>query len=105
MNIFGMGLPELALIFAVALLVFGPKKLPEIGKTLGKTIRSFQDATKEFETEFKREAESLTTAVTEAAEPPKPQQMAAQLESPAALSAATDLSPHDPVTDASSQQQ
>jgi sec-independent protein translocase protein TatA len=100
MNIFGMGLPELALIFAVALLVFGPKKLPEIGKTLGKTIRSFQDATKEFENEFKREAEAISTAMTEEPiEPPKAQQMSAQLDSQAALSPATESSPHEPVVE------
>lgn len=59
MNVFGIGLPEMVLIGIVALLVFGPKKLPEIGRSLGKTIRSFQDASKEFETEFKREAERV----------------------------------------------
>ncbi len=41
MNVFGIGLPEMALIMVVALLIFGPKKLPEIGKSMGKTIRSF----------------------------------------------------------------
>jgi sec-independent protein translocase protein TatA len=55
MNFFGIGLPELLVILAVALLIFGPKKLPEIGKSLGKAIRGFQDASKEFENEFKRE--------------------------------------------------
>jgi sec-independent protein translocase protein TatA len=39
----------------IALLIFGPKKLPEIGSSLGKAIRGFQDASKEFENEFKRE--------------------------------------------------
>ena len=52
MNVFGIGLPELALIMVVALLVFGPKKLPEIGRSLGKAIRGFQDASKVFENEF-----------------------------------------------------
>jgi sec-independent protein translocase protein TatA len=56
MNIFGIGLPEMGLILLIALLVFGPKKLPEIGRSLGKTIRGFQEASKEFESEFKREA-------------------------------------------------
>ncbi|MFE4105478.1 TatA/E family twin arginine-targeting protein translocase [Almyronema epifaneia] len=65
MNIFGIGLPEMALIFIVALLVFGPKKLPEIGRSLGKAIRGFQDASREFETEFKREAERIEKTVTE----------------------------------------
>jgi len=55
MNVFGIGLPEMALIFVIALLIFGPKKLPEIGSSLGKAIRSFQDASREFENEFKRE--------------------------------------------------
>ncbi|WP_036486219.1 TatA/E family twin arginine-targeting protein translocase [Myxosarcina sp. GI1] len=63
MNIFGIGLPEMALIMVVALLVFGPKKLPEIGRSLGKAIRGFQDASKEFETEFKREAQQLEKSV------------------------------------------
>lgn len=63
MNIFGIGLPEMVVIMVVALLIFGPKKLPEIGRSLGKGIRSFQDASKEFETEFKREAEQLEQAV------------------------------------------
>lgn len=59
MNIFGIGLPEAIVIFAIALLIFGPKKLPEIGSSLGKAIRSFQDASKEFESELKRESQQL----------------------------------------------
>jgi sec-independent protein translocase protein TatA len=84
MNIFGIGLPEMALIFILALLVFGPKKLPEIGKTLGKTIRGFQDASKEFEQEFKRAAESIEDVVKEAP-------MQATLEPPAQLAAAPEI--------------
>ncbi|XTZ10366.1 MAG: TatA/E family twin arginine-targeting protein translocase [cyanobacterium endosymbiont of Rhopalodia yunnanensis] len=64
MNIFGIGLPEMALIFAISLLIFGPKKLPEIGRSLGKAIRGFQEASKEFEHEFKREAQKLENSVT-----------------------------------------
>lgn len=63
MNIFGIGLPEMALIMVVALLIFGPKKLPEIGRSMGKAIRGFQEASKEFENEFKREAEELERSV------------------------------------------
>ncbi len=63
MNVFGIGLPEMALIMGLALLVFGPKKLPEIGRSLGKAIRGFQDASKEFESEFKKEAEQIENAM------------------------------------------
>lgn len=63
MNIFGIGLPEMALIMLIALLVFGPKKLPEIGRSLGKAIRGFQDASKDFENEFKREAQQIEESV------------------------------------------
>ncbi|HAC62256.1 MAG TPA: twin-arginine translocase TatA/TatE family subunit [Cyanothece sp. UBA12306] len=68
MNVFGIGIPEMALILVIALLVFGPKKLPEIGRSLGKAIRGFQEASKEFEQEFKREAQNLEESVTMKAE-------------------------------------
>jgi sec-independent protein translocase protein TatA len=42
-----IGLPELALIFGVALLVLGPSKLPDVGKAMGKGIREFRLAAKE----------------------------------------------------------
>lgn len=68
MNVFGIGLPEMLLIMVVALLVFGPKKLPEIGRSLGKAIRGFQEASKEFENEFKKEAQALDKSVEMKAE-------------------------------------
>jgi sec-independent protein translocase protein TatA len=68
MNIFGIGLPEMAIIMGVALLIFGPKKLPEIGRSMGKAIRGFQDASKEFQNEFQKEAEQLEEAMTTTAE-------------------------------------
>ncbi len=39
------GLPELALILIIALVIFGPKKLPEIGRALGNAIRNFKSST------------------------------------------------------------
>ena len=54
MNVFGIGLPEMAVIAAVALLVFGPKRLPEFGRSLGKTLKGFQSASKEFEREINK---------------------------------------------------
>ena len=40
----GIGIPELLLIFGILLLLFGAKKLPEIGKGLGEGIRSFKNS-------------------------------------------------------------
>ena len=73
MNIFGVGLPEMAVIGAVALLVFGPKRLPELGRTLGKTLKGFQSASKEFEREINKamaEPEVSSDAVKPAEELP-----------------------------------
>jgi TatA/E family protein of Tat protein translocase len=50
-----LGLPELLLIFVVALIVFGPRKLPEIGKTLGKALNEFKKASDELKNTIERE--------------------------------------------------
>jgi sec-independent protein translocase protein TatA len=42
-----IGMPELIIIFVVALIVFGPSKLPELGKSLGEAIRGFKKAVNE----------------------------------------------------------
>ena len=46
---FGLGGMELAVILVIALIVFGPKRLPEIGKTLGKGMREFKSTVGEIE--------------------------------------------------------
>ena len=45
-GLFGLGLPEIVVIGGVAAVLFGPQKLPELGKSLGKTVKSFQEAAK-----------------------------------------------------------
>ncbi len=54
MNIFGVGLPEIAVIAAIALVIFGPKRLPELGRTLGKGLKGLQKASNEFESELQK---------------------------------------------------
>jgi len=44
---FGLGVPEMIFILLLALLIFGPKKLPEIGRTLGKGMSEFRKASNE----------------------------------------------------------
>ena len=44
---FGIGMPELILILAIALIVIGPKKLPDLAKSLGRAMREFRKATSE----------------------------------------------------------
>ena len=50
-----LGVPELLLIMAVALIVFGPRKLPEIGRSLGKAMGEFRKATDELKNTIERE--------------------------------------------------
>lgn len=52
-GIFGLGAPEIAVVGGVAALLFGPSKLPELGRSVGKSVRGFQTAAKEFEDELK----------------------------------------------------
>ncbi len=52
-----IGMPELILIFIVALLVFGPRKLPEIGKSLGKGLAEFKRASDELKKTIETEIE------------------------------------------------
>ncbi|MGJ3245660.1 MAG: twin-arginine translocase TatA/TatE family subunit [Elainellaceae cyanobacterium] len=43
MALFGLGWPEVAIIGGVAIIIFGPKKIPELGGALGKTLRGFKE--------------------------------------------------------------
>ena len=51
---FGIGMPELLLILGLALIVLGPKKLPELAKALGKGLAEFRRATDELKEEFRQ---------------------------------------------------
>jgi len=56
---FNIGLPELLIIAAIALIVFGPNKLPELAKALGKAMREFKKATEEMKESFAEETKDL----------------------------------------------
>jgi TatA/E family protein of Tat protein translocase len=56
---FNIGLPELLIIAAIALIVFGPSKLPELAKTFGKAMREFKKATEEVKESFEAETKDL----------------------------------------------
>ena len=63
MGIGGFGMGEMVLIFLVVLLLFGAKRLPEIGSALGKGIREFKKATREIEDEVSSEVKKVDEAV------------------------------------------
>ena len=50
-----LGFQEMILIFIIALIIFGPKKLPEIGRTIGKALGEFKKATDDFKNTVERE--------------------------------------------------
>ncbi len=56
---FNIGLPELLIIAAIALIVFGPNKLPELAKAFGRAMREFKKATEEVKESFEAETRDL----------------------------------------------
>lgn len=50
-----LGMPELVIIFVIALIVFGPRKLPELGKSLGKSLAEFKRASNELRNSLEEE--------------------------------------------------
>jgi TatA/E family protein of Tat protein translocase len=54
-----LGMPEMVFIFVLALLLFGPKKLPEVGRTIGKALTEFRRASSDLKATFDREMKSL----------------------------------------------
>ena len=70
---FGLGVPELVLILVIGLVIFGPGKLPGVGKALGQSIKEFKNANKE------EDSASGMVNVTKAAEAaPEPKVLTAK---------------------------
>ncbi|OIJ11646.1 Sec-independent protein translocase TatA [Anaerobacillus arseniciselenatis] len=55
-----IGIPGLVLILVIALVIFGPKKLPEIGRAMGQTLKEFKKSTKELTNEFEDDDKKST---------------------------------------------
>lgn len=64
-----IGMPELIIIFTVALIVFGPRKLPELGRSLGKSLQEFKRASNELKHTLDEE---ISLEERKAATPPAP---------------------------------
>lgn len=56
---FGLGIGELLVIFVIALVVFGPKKLPEIGRSVGRAMAEFKKASQEFQDSMREEMKEV----------------------------------------------
>lgn len=91
MKILGLGVPELLIILAVALLIFGPKHLPKLGRSLGRTIHNFREGLGN-DKDVVKEAEE---------EAPKRKKKAAakKLEAPADEAPAKGAKAEEPATD------
>src|SRR5277367_6099635 len=68
---FNIGAPEMVVIFLLALVLFGPKKLPELGRTIGKAITEFRRASNDLKASFEREMHNLERETEELKESPK----------------------------------
>jgi len=80
-----IGMPELIVIFTIALLIFGPRKLPELGRSLGRSLSEFKRASNELKStleeeiriEDQREATKVPPAVNAETPVPRPEDPAA----------------------------
>jgi TatA/E family protein of Tat protein translocase len=86
-----LGMPELMMIMVLALLLFGPKKLPEIGKQVGKALGEFKRASNDLKRTIEDEMEKASSAV-KIDDPPKPEADKAE---PAKAEAAPAVAPAD----------
>jgi TatA/E family protein of Tat protein translocase len=99
-----LGMPEILMILVIALIIFGPRKLPELGKTLGQSLAQFRKASEDFKRQWEDEVElekrrldappAEPPAYTEPASTGVEDYSAGQLEQPASAPAAE----QEPVT-------
>ena len=64
-----IGMPELMIIFVIALIIFGPRKLPELGRSMGRSLSEFKRASNELRSTLDEE---IRVEKTEPSQPPPP---------------------------------
>ena len=104
-----LGVPELLLIFAVILIVFGPRRIPEIGRTLGKALGEFRKATDDLKNTIEREVrleelKKATPTIEEFATPFESVSRSTPLYEPPGLRASESPSVHEDATTQTAQQ-
>ncbi|HEX3322103.1 MAG TPA: TatA/E family twin arginine-targeting protein translocase [Terriglobales bacterium] len=65
-----LGMPEMIFLFVLALIIFGPKKLPEIGRQVGRALNEFKRASNEFKAQIETEIANLEKEPTPQILPP-----------------------------------
>jgi sec-independent protein translocase protein TatA len=65
MNFFGIGIPELMLILVIALIVVGPQRLPEVGRSIGKAVRDFREMSSGFTSEWEELSKEFEDTASE----------------------------------------
>src|SRR5215216_2454346 len=74
-----LGMPEILMILVIALIIFGPRKLPELGKTLGQSLAQFRKASEDFKRQWEDEVE-IEKRRLDAPPPPPPVERPADAE-------------------------
>jgi TatA/E family protein of Tat protein translocase len=87
-----LGFPELIVIFVIALIIFGPRKLPEIGKSLGKSLAEFKKASNELRNTLEEEIRLEEQRDAAKTPPPAPPQATVPHVEPQPVAARTDHS-------------
>ena len=84
-----LGFPEMIFLFLIALLIFGPKKLPEVGRQIGRALNEFKRASSEFKSQIESEIAQLDRDT-------EPQQQILPPEPPVGAIAALSMGPEPP---------
>jgi sec-independent protein translocase protein TatA len=94
-----LGMPELVIIFVIALIVFGPRKLPELGKSLGKSLAEFKRASNELRNSLEEEIRVEEEREKTPKPAPAPAVVAAPVADATPATPAPDVASSDPYVD------